>query len=57
MRMITWNVHGAKRESGVWKLLLELQPDLILLQEVGNDLYSRLRRCTVGDQSIYLANH
>jgi len=24
-----------KKESAVWKLLLELQPDLILLQEVG----------------------
>ena len=35
MRIITWNVHGAKKESAVWKLLLELQPDLILLQEVG----------------------
>jgi len=35
MRIITWNIHGAKKESGVWKLLLQLQPDLILLQEVG----------------------
>lgn len=36
MRIITWNIHGANKESPVWKLLLELQPDLVLLQEVGS---------------------
>lgn len=34
MRAITWNIHGADKESLVWKLLFELQPDLVLLQEV-----------------------
>ena len=36
MRVITWNIHGANKESLAWKLLLELQPDLVLLQEVGS---------------------
>jgi len=36
MRVITWNVRGANKESEVWKLLLELEPDIALLQEVGS---------------------
>ncbi|MDI9578820.1 MAG: hypothetical protein QM398_11885 [Thermoproteota archaeon] len=36
MRVITWNVHRANKESPVWRLLLDLQPDIILLQEIGN---------------------
>ncbi len=36
MRVITWNVHGANNESPVWGLLLDLQPDIALLQEIGN---------------------
>ena len=35
-KIITWNIHNANQESPVWKLLLELQPDLVLLQEVGS---------------------
>ncbi len=33
MRVITWNLHGAKKDSPVWQLLLELNPDIVLLQE------------------------
>ena len=36
MKILTWNIHNANQESPVWKLLLELQPDLVLLQEVGS---------------------
>ena len=36
MRVITWNIHGAKKDSPVWDLLFELSPDIILLQEVGS---------------------
>ncbi len=36
MRIITWNIRRATKDSPVWKLLLELQPDIALLQEVGN---------------------
>lgn len=36
MRIITWNINSANRESPVWKLLLELDPDIVLLQEVGS---------------------
>jgi exonuclease III len=36
MRVITWNIHGAKSDSLVWKFLLEMNPDIILLQEVGS---------------------
>lgn len=34
MRIVTWNVHGAPRDSPLWKVLLELQPDIALLQEI-----------------------
>jgi len=34
MRIVTWNIKGAKRGSPVWKYLLDLQPDIALLQEV-----------------------
>ncbi|MEE9224144.1 MAG: endonuclease/exonuclease/phosphatase family protein, partial [Thermoplasmata archaeon] len=34
MRVMTWNVHGANKESQVWRLLLEFRPDIVLLQEV-----------------------
>lgn len=36
-RVVTWNVHGATADSGrgVWEYLLELNPDVALLQEVG----------------------
>ncbi len=36
MRIITWNLHGAKKDSEVWKILLEIKPDIALLQEVGS---------------------
>jgi len=36
MKVITWNLHGANKESLVWQLLLEWEPDIVLLQEVGS---------------------
>lgn len=33
-RIVTWNCHGAQADSGVWAYLLELAPDLAVLQEV-----------------------
>jgi exonuclease III len=36
MRIITWNVRGAKRDSPLWNELSELSPDIALLQEVGD---------------------
>ena len=36
MRLITWNVRIAGKESPLWKLFLELQPDIALLQEIGS---------------------
>lgn len=36
MRVITWNIHRASQQSPVWKLLSELKPDIVLLQEVGS---------------------
>ena len=35
MRVMTWNIHGANENSGVWGFLLDSQPDIVLLQEVG----------------------
>jgi len=35
VRVITWNIHGAKKSSSVWDFLTDLQPDIALLQEVG----------------------
>jgi endonuclease/exonuclease/phosphatase family metal-dependent hydrolase len=34
MRVVTWNCRKASAQSGVWDYLLELAPDLALLQEV-----------------------
>jgi hypothetical protein len=34
-RVLTWNCKGAVAKSGVWDYLLELSPDVALLQEVG----------------------
>lgn len=36
MRIVTWNINGANKKSLVWDLILELKPDLVFLQEVGN---------------------
>lgn len=36
MKIVTWNVHGAKRDSPSWELLSDLYPDIALLQEVGS---------------------
>lgn len=36
MRIVTWNINGATKESAVWKFLLDLRPNLVLLQEIGN---------------------
>lgn len=36
MRIITWNVHGALRDSPLWDWLLDSQPDIALLQEIGS---------------------
>jgi exonuclease III len=35
MRIITWNVHRARKDNPVWDFLLRKEPDLVLLQEVG----------------------
>jgi hypothetical protein len=54
MRIVTWNVHGALKESPLWDLLLELQPDVALLQEIGSipnsvtDGFDHLTRQAVG---------
>ena len=34
MRVITWNLMGAKESSEAWNILSDLQPDIALLQEV-----------------------
>jgi exonuclease III len=36
MRIMTWNIHGAKKSSSAWDFVLDLQPDIALLQEVGS---------------------
>ncbi|MBT3281362.1 endonuclease/exonuclease/phosphatase family protein [Candidatus Woesearchaeota archaeon] len=36
MRVISWNIKGANKDSLVWDLLLKHKPDIILLQEVGD---------------------
>ena len=35
MRVLTWNVRRATANSPVWTMLLEIAPDIALLQEVG----------------------
>lgn len=35
-RIVTWNCHHAQATSELWSYLLELEPDIALLQEVGN---------------------
>ena len=35
IRVVTWNVRRAKRTSDVWKILLQINPDVATLQEVG----------------------
>lgn len=34
-KVVTWNLHRASATSGAWDYLLELDPDVALLQEVG----------------------
>ena len=34
MRIVSWNMRKATRTSPAWKILIDLQPDLALLQEV-----------------------
>jgi exonuclease III len=36
MRIVTWNVHGARKDSPLWEFLSELNPDVLLLQEIGS---------------------
>ncbi|MCD6435575.1 MAG: hypothetical protein J7L15_04240 [Clostridiales bacterium] len=36
MKIITWNLHRASKENPIWNLILELNPDIALLQEVGS---------------------
>ena len=36
MRVVSWNVRRAKSSSGVWPILIRLDPDIALLQEVGS---------------------
>ena len=35
MRIVTWNVRRATSQSPIWSMLLEIAPDIALLQEVG----------------------
>lgn len=35
LRIVAWNCRRASRTSGAWDYLLELDPDVALLQEVG----------------------
>jgi len=35
MKIVSWNIHGARSNSAVWDTLLSLHPDIALLQEVG----------------------
>jgi len=34
-RVVTWNLHHGKVSSLAWDYLLELNPDIALLQEAG----------------------
>src|SRR5690349_17883349 len=36
MRIVSWNVHGAQKDSLLWDVLLRLDGDVLLLQEVGS---------------------
>jgi exonuclease III len=36
MRIMTWNVHRAHKGSLLWQYVSQVQPDLLLLQEVGS---------------------
>lgn len=35
LKVVTWNLHNACASSGAWNYLLELDPDIALLQETG----------------------
>lgn len=54
MRAVTWNCRNASAKSKVWDYLLELNPDLAFLQEVGSipksveNEYSLIQRYPVG---------
>lgn len=53
MKVISWNVRRATAKSGVWDYLLEADPDVVLLQEVGglspsiSERYHELSRFSV----------
>jgi exonuclease III len=55
MRIISWNVHGARKDSPLWDALVELQPDIALLQEIGSipnsvtDRFDQLTRQAVNE--------
>ena len=36
LKVVTWNLHRASAASGAWHYLLELDPDIALLQEVNS---------------------
>ena len=36
MRVISWNVRRATKTSAAWKILIDLNPDIALLQEVSS---------------------
>jgi exonuclease III len=36
MRVVTWNINGATKDSDVWKIISRLNVDIALLQEVGS---------------------
>ncbi len=38
MRIITWNVNNASEKRGTWEYLLELGPDIALIQEVNDHI-------------------
>lgn len=57
MRVITWNLHTAGKTSDVWQIILDLKPDVALLQEVGDipekidnqyDIYSKIATYKTG---------
>jgi exonuclease III len=57
MKIITWNVHRAQTDSAIWDTILDLFPDVVLLQEVGGfpaqlgnsfDIVSRPAICSTG---------
>lgn len=55
MRVVTWNMHRATAPAhGAWEYLLDLEPDLVLLQEVGEiPLWVSSRFACAAERAIY----